>query len=469
MSREAPPVPEPFNKHAKRTNELFTLFYKEVGKWPWEVVSFGPKKWGQNLVQDFMRLLSVDLPNTEGVDVEGLIEYMYDESAHHPMPSYRYQLSLMVIAKATKWLADKRELISPPQQHDPDPDSDSDSDSDSSILNEPANVTRNRAQAQAQALRAVTRRQPTQRSAPRSARKRPINYSEKDYFRSLRNIDDAEEEDEEEQEEEVETVVAVEPPAKKRLMVFFNFSPQHTDALSKAMGDSLTVPGETQHSRGRHSTPQRNALVGESRFLGAQDESLNDAQRAYADYLKSEIVKLNEDINRSQANINNSTRRYEGYQEIARISEGAIEEATRETTKASQAVQLAKAGCSAESATMEEIRKIGDDNPGFFTPEMLKSIEEGTAAQRAKKEAEVELGKKVKRLNELKNKIEMAKSKADPLQSKINELSEVLRAQEKRRDSLKALHRLIAMGEKMEQVLGEKGLEGWVKEQSEKR
>lgn len=144
MCYEAPPVPAPQNEHAKRTNELFTVFYEELGKWPWQVISFGPRRWGQKLVSGFTRLLSVDLPKTDGVTLEQLIDFLHDHSADHTMPQYRYQLSMKLIAKATKWLADKRELPSA-QPHD----SDSDSDSGGSILNEPQNVTRNKARARA--------------------------------------------------------------------------------------------------------------------------------------------------------------------------------------------------------------------------------------------------------------------------------------------------------------------------------
>jgi hypothetical protein len=264
MCYEAPPVPAPYNQHAKRTNELFTVFYEEIGKWPWEVISFGPRTWGQNLVQGFLRLLSVDLPNTEGVRLEELIDWLHDNSAEHPMPRYKYQLSKMLLAKATKWLADKREL-SGAQQHD----SDSGSDSDESIPNEPQNVTRNKARAQALRTGARTARKCIlsirllsmilTTLATRTARKRPIDYNDRRYFTKLHNLDDPEDDAadeggdqqaEEESQEEVELEPA-DPPAKRRLMVFFNFSPEHTQELSKLMGDRITVAS-------RHSIPQRN-------------------------------------------------------------------------------------------------------------------------------------------------------------------------------------------------------------------
>ncbi|KAF4337992.1 hypothetical protein FBEOM_8091 [Fusarium beomiforme] len=486
MSREAPPVPAPYNSHATRTNQLFCQFYEKLGKWPWDAVSFGPATWGRDLVSDFMRLLSVDLPATESVDEQTLMEYMYDESAHHPQLRYRFQLSSFVIAKATKWLAEKRELISHQQQPrrdpntdpDTDTDTDTDSDSDSSILNEPANITRNRARARAlHADASQTTPSSRQRSAPQSARKRPINYNEKDYFR-LRNIDevgeeggDEEDENPEDEEPEDETIEPAEPPAKKRLMVFFNFSPQYTEALSKAVGDSVTLPRESQHNStsglnaGRHSIPQRNAILGEPR-LDAQDESLNNAERASADCLKGKIIKLNEEISRIQANINNSTRRHQGYLETARVSEAALTEAKREATEAAEVVRRAEAQCATESETMAQFRLLSNESPGLISPEMMESIEEGTAGQKAKKEAVAELGKKTNRLNELKYKIEMAKIRSDELQSKLNELSEARRGKENCRRRLEGMHRFVTMGgDKMEEVLREKSFEEWMKDE----
>jgi predicted nucleic acid-binding Zn-ribbon protein len=182
--------------------------------------------------------------------------------------------------------------------------------------------------------------------------------------------------------------------------------------------------------------------------------------------LKREIAKIEEDVNRTEANISNSTRRHLGYQEIVRFSAEALEEATKEATEASQAVRIARARCAADVQAVEELRRISSDNPSILAPEMLQNIEENTVAQKQKRETELTLRKKEKRLNDLKNKIEIAKVNADPLQSKINELSGVRRAKENSRRSLVILHRLVAMGEKeMEEVLGEKGIEEWMKEQ----
>ncbi|KAI7759791.1 hypothetical protein LZL87_009114 [Fusarium oxysporum] len=465
MCYEAPPVPAPQNEHAKRTNELFAIFYEELGKWPWEVISFGPRKWGQKLVSDFTRLLSVDLPQTDGVTLEELIDYLHDHSAEHTMPQYRYQLSMRLIAKATKWLADKRELPSA-QPHD----SDSGSDSDGSILNEPQNVTRNKARARA--LHTATRTAPI-----RTARKRPIGYNERCYFQ-LHNVDGPEDDGAEdvgnqEIQEEVE-LEPVEPPAKKRLMVFFNFSPENTQELSKLMGDYITGPGDNPRNgsgngeASRHSIPQRNAPgAGGKRLLDTPNQSLNEVQLAYADHLKREIAKLEEDISRTEANISNSSRRRVGYLETVRSSADVLEKATKEATEALQVVQHARARCEADAQVVEELRRMSTDNPGILTAEIVQNIEQNTPAQKEKREAELNLRNKEKRLNDLKTKIQMAEANADPLNSKISELSDVLHAKKNARRSLVAIHRLVAMGGKeMKETLGEKGLEEWAKEQS---
>ncbi|KAH7153952.1 hypothetical protein DER46DRAFT_536670, partial [Fusarium sp. MPI-SDFR-AT-0072] len=465
MCYEAPPVPAPQNEHAKRTNELFAIFYEELGKWPWEVISFGPRKWGQKLVSDFTRLLSVDLPETDGVTLEELIDYLHDHSAEHTMPQYRYQLSMRLIAKATKWLADKRELPSA-QPHD----SDSDSDSDGSILNEPQNVTRNKARARA--LHTATRTAPI-----RTARKRPIGYNERCYFQ-LHNVDGPEDDGAEdvgnqEIQEEVE-LEPVEPPAKKRLMVFFNFSPENTQELSKLMGDYITGPGDNSRNgsgngeASRHSIPQRNAPgAGGKRLLDTPNQSLNEVQLAYADHLKREIAKLEDDISRTEANISNSSRRRVGYLETVRSSADVLEKATKEATEALQVVQHARARCEADAQVVEELRRMSTDNPGILTAEIVQNIEQNTPAQKEKREAELNLRNKEKRLNDLKTKIQMAEANADPLNSKISELSDVLHAKKNARRSLVAIHRLVAMGGKeMKETLGEKGLEEWAKEQS---
>ncbi|KAG5745252.1 hypothetical protein H9Q70_012046 [Fusarium xylarioides] len=453
MSFDAPPVPAPQNEHAKRTNELFVVFYEEIGKWPWEVIDFSPRKWGQNLVSDFTRLLSVDLPKTENVSLAELIEYLHHNSAEHPKVQYQYQLNMMLIAKATKWLAEKRELAG-------DPDSDSDTDSDGSILNEPQNVTRNRKQARA--ARATTRTAPV-----RSARKRPINYSDRHHFQ-LHNVDDPEDDSaegaadggNEGPQEEVE-LESAEPPAKRRLMVFFNFSPENTQELSKLMGDS----GNSEALR--LSIPQRNAAGG-NHLLDTPNQSLNEVQLAYADHLKCEIAKVEENITRTEASINNSSRRCIGYRETVRNSTEALEKATREATEASKAVQKAKALCEADAQVVEELRRLSSDNPTILTEENFQHFKENTPAQKEKRNAESALRTKEKRLNEVKTKIQIAEANMDPLNSKIDELSHVLNAKQNVRRSLVAMHRLVAMGgEEMEEILGENGPEELLREQQQ--
>ncbi|KAF5592907.1 hypothetical protein FPCIR_5590 [Fusarium pseudocircinatum] len=455
MSYKAPPVPPPHNEHAKRTNELFVVFYEEIGKWPWQVIDFGPRKWGQNLVSGFTRLLSVDLPKTEGVSRKELIEYLRHHSAEHPKIQYQYQLSMMLIAKATKWLAEKRELAD-----------DSGSESEKSILNEPRTITRNRKQARA--LRAVNRS-----SRPiRSARKRPINYSDRHHFQ-LHNADDPEDDGTDDDadahggggndQEEVE-LESGEPPAKRRLMVFFNFSPENTQELSKLMGDSITEPGSSNGEALRHSIPQRNAAR-RNRLLDTPNQYLNEAQLAYADHLKREIAKVEENITRTEANINNSSRRREGYLETVRNSAKDLEKATEEATEASQAVQHARALCEADAQVVEELRRISTDNPRILTEENFQHFKDNTPAQKEKRDAENTLRTKEKRLNDVKIKLQIAEANMDPLNSKISELHDVLNAKKNVRRSLVAMHRFVAMGgEEMEETLGENGLEEWLRE-----
>ncbi|KAF5556465.1 hypothetical protein FPHYL_7966 [Fusarium phyllophilum] len=460
MSFKAPPVPAPQNEHAKRTNELFVVFYEELGKWPWEVIDFGPRKWGQNLVSDFTRILSVDLPKTENVSREELIEYLRHNSAEHPKIQYQYQLNMMLIAKATKWLAEKRELA------DNNSDSDPDSDSDGSILNQPRSVTRSKKQARA--LRAAAR----SARPVRSARKRPINYSDRHHFQ-LHNVNDTEDDGaegdgdgvggggNEETKEEVE-LESGEPPAKRRLMVFFTFSPENTQELSKLMG-----PGSGNGEAPRHSIPQRNAAGG-NRLLDTPSQSLNDVQLAYADHLKREIAKVEENITRTEANINNSSRRRIDYLETVRNSTEALEKATKEATEASQTVQKARAGCEAEAQVVEELRRLSSDNPTILTEESFQNFKENTPAQKAKRDAESTLRAKEKRLNDVTTKIQIAEANMDPLNSKISELCDVLNAKKNVRRSLVAMHRFVAMGgERMEEILGENGLEEWLREQQQ--
>ncbi|KAF5705114.1 hypothetical protein FGLOB1_8145 [Fusarium globosum] len=446
MSFEAPPVPAPQSEqHPKRTNELFAIFYEEIGKWPWEVIDFGPRKWGQNLVSDFTRLLSVDLPKTDNVSLKELIDYLHDNSANHPMVQYQYQLNKMLVAKATKWLAEKRELVDDP---------DSDADSDGSILNEPQNVTRHRRQARA--LRAATR------SAPiRTARKRPINYSDRHHFQ-LHNVDDSEGDDDgdggnDETQEDVE-LESAEPAAKRRLMVFFNFSPENIQELSKVMGPS---GGNDKGDASRHSIAQRNA-AGENRPL----DTPNEVRHAYADHLKREITKVDEDITRTEANINNSSRRRLGYLETVRHSAEALEKAKKEATEASQVVQHARALCEADAQVVEELRRISSDNPRILTEENFQHFKDNTPAQKERRDAESTLRAKEKRLNDVKTKLQIAEANVDPLNSKIEKLFDVLNVKQNVRRSLVAMHRLVGMGgDEMEELLGENGLEEWLREQ----
>ncbi|KAF5577498.1 hypothetical protein FPANT_10378 [Fusarium pseudoanthophilum] len=454
MSFEAPPVPAPYSEHAKHTNELFVVFYEELGKWPWQVIDFGPRKWGQNLVSGFTRLLTVDLPKTEGVSRQELIEYIRHHSAEHPNVKYQYQLSNMLIAKATKWLADKRELVD-----------DSGSESDESILNEPRRITRNRKQARD--LRAATRS-----ARPiRSARKRPINYSDRHHFQ-LHNADDSEDDGADDDadggggddQEEVE-LESAEPPAKRRLMVFFNFSPENSQELSRLMGESITEPGSGNGEALRHSFPQRNAGGG-SRLLDAPNQSPNEPLLACTDHLKREIAKVEENITRTEANISNSSRRREGYLETVRNSAEDLKKATEEATEASQAVQHARALCEADAQVVEELRRISSNNPRILTEENFQHFKENTPAQKEKRDAENTLRTKKRCLNDVKTKHQIAEANMDPLNSKISELHDVLNAKKNVRRTLIAMHRLVAMsGEELEETLGENGLEEWLREQ----
>lgn len=150
-----------------------------------------------------------------------------------------------------------------------------------------------------------------------------------------------------------------------------------------------------------------------------------------------------------------------------RSSAEALEQATKEATKASQVVQHARARCEADAQVVEELRRMSSDNPGILTAEIVQNIEKNTPAQKEKREAELNLRNKEKRLNDLRTKIQMAEANVDPLNSKISELSDVLHAKKNARRSLVAIHRLVAMGGKeLKETLGEKGLEEWAKEQN---
>ncbi|KAF5644964.1 hypothetical protein F25303_5783 [Fusarium sp. NRRL 25303] len=321
----------------------------------------------------------------------------------------------MLVAKATKWLAEKR------------PGS-----------------------ASSYKIRAL---------AIRTARKRPINYSDRHHFQ-LHNVDDSEggsdgDGGNEETQEEAE-LESAEPPAKRRLMVFFNFSSENIQELSKLMGPTSGI-GEPS----RHSIPQRNA-AGENRPL----DTPNEVRRAYADHLKREIAKVEENITRTEANINNSSRRRLGYLETVRNSAEALEKATKEATEASQVVQHARALCEADAQVVEELRRISSDNPRILTEENSQHFKENTPAQKERRDAESALRAKEKRLNDVKTKIQIAEANVDPLNSKIEELCDVLNAKQNVRRSLVAMHRLVAMGgDEMEQMLGENGLGEWLKEQ----
>lgn len=175
---------------------------------------------------------------------------------------------------------------------------------------------------------------------------------------------------------------------------------------------------------------------------------------------------MEENITRTEANISNSSRRRLGYLETVRKSAEALEKATKEATEASQVVQHARALCEADAQVVEELRRISSDNPRILTEENFQHFKENTPAQRERRDAESALRAKVKRLNDVKTKIQIAEANVDPLNSKIEELCDVLNAKQNVHRSLVAMHRLVAMSEdEMEQILGENGLGEWLREQ----
>lgn len=175
---------------------------------------------------------------------------------------------------------------------------------------------------------------------------------------------------------------------------------------------------------------------------------------------------MDEDITRIEANINNSTRRRLGYLETVRNSAEVLEKATKEATEASQVVQHARALCEADAQVVEELRRISSDNPRILTEENFQHFKDNTPAQKERRDAESTLRAKEKRLNDVKTKLQIAEANVDPLNSKIEELFDVLNAKQNVRRSLVAMHRLVGMGgDEMEEILGENGLEEWLREQ----
>ncbi|KAF4448073.1 hypothetical protein F53441_8465 [Fusarium austroafricanum] len=458
-----PQVPSPYNKLPTHTQELLAKFHQNIGKWPWELTSrFMPLKWGQNMIMAFQRLLTSDLPGTPGATEDRLIAFMEEASAKHPNATYRSKLSLHVIAKATKWLADQRE-VSLMQQRD----SDSGSESDSSIRNEPLpfHCMKTRKTVALELIsdkhnqKKKTKKKPTRTQPVRTARKRPMgNYN----VRELLNVDDSEEDEEQpgqldQARPEHTHPQSAEPPAKKRLMLFIKFSPHNANQLPKADGHSISGPGE------RIPHASNNGISYGNSSLPTVTLSLNDAQAAYAAHLTSEIAKADETITRLLNNLTNSTRRQQELVESIRLNTEAKEIVVQETTEAFQALQRARALCEADIETMETLRRISMEKPGLIPTETMLHIEDN--AQTAKREAEEALDAKKKRLTDLANKIQMDESQVGPLGPKIEDLSGKIQEAKEGRRRLDILHRFIVMGSKLvdsvDEVLRETNVEEW--------
>ncbi|SCV61228.1 uncharacterized protein FFFS_15797 [Fusarium fujikuroi] len=167
----------------------------------------------------------------------------------------------MVIAKATKWLAEKREPAVPSAQP-------------------------------AQAL--------------------PEDVDDAEY-------DGAEDSESDEPEEDVDPG-PTRPPAKRTCRVYRQLTGDSSPEPSNVMGGMITEPDSGNGGTSRHSIPQRDAAGGSRLSMHLQIQPLNEARIAYADNLKREIAEVKENITRTEANIDNSSQRRVGYLETFRNS-----------------------------------------------------------------------------------------------------------------------------------------------------
>jgi hypothetical protein len=103
-------VPRPYGTYPRSVLSVFRRFHDLTGEWPWQLVEyFEPHYWSYKLAFGFYSLLKNELPRTGGVTLDGLVRYLFEKSAQHPISKYRCVLSNKVIGQAAEWMAEKRQ------------------------------------------------------------------------------------------------------------------------------------------------------------------------------------------------------------------------------------------------------------------------------------------------------------------------------------------------------------------------
>ncbi|KAF5656547.1 hypothetical protein FHETE_10947 [Fusarium heterosporum] len=446
----ARPIPAPYDKYPDTTKLLFRRFYQSMGQWPWELVDyFEPSSWSAMLVTGLTKLLKIDLPNTPGVELKDVLNYLFEQSAHHRFPKYRNVLSNKVIVQATEWLQDKR---------------------DSAV------------QSQHQT-----------RSTARNQRKRT--------FEILKLEDDQREENNSHHNDDNNVQVAPSHISKKRLMLYFKFNSIRAHDQLKTVGGCITVQGDendkvnsanpgrcgwepAQQSRPSNSknnevmqteSPAHSGnplLAEESPFLDVTFKSLEDAQAAYAAYIKGQLDNCDNNIRRSQREIEATTQRQKEICESTRVNAVAREKASSGVSDAEKALKRANALCAAEDAVLSQVRHICATHGSVIPLDDLNEAQMGAGgrseAQMQRLSAAADLAAKEKCLAEITEKLQVDHAEAAPLLSKVYDLCASKETEEKNQRTLTILSRLICMGPKLveflEEVLGDRDINEWTEE-----
>ncbi|KAF4997986.1 hypothetical protein FGRMN_3506 [Fusarium graminum] len=199
---------------------------------------------------------------------------------------------------------------------------------------------------------------------------------------------------------------------------------------------------QTDSSAHAGNTP----LAEESPFLDVTFKSLQDAQAAYAAYIKGQLDNCDTNIRQSQREIETTTQRQKEVCESTRANVIAREKASSDVTDAERALKRANALCAAE--------------------EMVEGGHSGALIQRLS--AAANLAAKEKCLADISEKLQIDHAEAAPLLSKVYDLCESKESEEKNRRTLAILSRLIRMGPKLveflEEVLGDRDIDEWTEE-----
>ncbi|SPJ85373.1 uncharacterized protein FTOL_11154 [Fusarium torulosum] len=443
-----PPIPAPYDATPKFTQLLFRRFHQSIGEWPWELVeAFEPNHWGQNLLMDFTRLLKVDLPSTPGVGLQDVLTFMFDKSAFHPNSRYRCVLSMLVVAQAARWLEDKRVAAKEPSQ------------------------SKNSASEEVRSLSVKIE----QEEDMNDKIARPLTRSQTAYKRKRTHeiINLSDEEEEAKNGDEVQDTSPTHI-AKKRLMMYFSLKSQRGQEQLKAVPgqeSQSSISGNNELAHIEFSTSVRDSpSVGESPFVDFK--SLEDAQAAYAAYMKDQMDKSKATIHRSRADIDTARQKHKELLESTRVNNAAKEKAISDASDAQNALQRANALCAAEDEVLEQVRRISANHPSVISDDALLGIvtsnSRNSEAQLQKQAAAADLEAKKKCLADTCNKLQMAEAQAAPLLSKIYDLCESKETEEKNQRTLTILSRLIQMGPKLveflEEVLGDKDINEWTEE-----